>query len=121
MKTEEIKELFSKFESIVCDYNGVECWSARELYKLLGYVEWRNFLTIVQKAKVSCENSGMSISDHFVDVNKMIELAKGAQRSVDNILLTRYACYLVAQKVTPVNPKSPSLRITSQYRPVVQS
>ena len=97
MKTEEIKELFEKFESIVCEYNGVECWSARELYKLLGYIEWRNFQSIIQKAKASCENAGMSISDHFVDVNKMVELGSGAQRSIDNILLTRYACYLVAQ------------------------
>ena len=97
MKTKEIKELFEKFESIVCDYNGVECWSARELYKLLGYVEWRNFLTIVQKAKTACDNAGMGIKDHFVDVNKMVDLGSGSQRSVDNILLTRYACYLVAQ------------------------
>ena len=97
MKTEEIKELFEKFESIVCEYNGVECWSARELYKLLGYIEWRNFQSIIQKAKASCENAGMSISDHFVDVNKMVELGSGAQRTIDNILLTRYACYLVAQ------------------------
>ena len=97
MKTEEIKDLFNKFESIVCDYNGVECWSARELYKLLGYVEWRNFLTIVDKAKVACENAGENILYHFVDVNKMIRLGKGGQREVENYLLTRYACYLVAQ------------------------
>ena len=116
MKTEEIKELFSKFESIVCDYNGVECWSARELYKLLGYVEWRNFLTIVQKAKNACENAGMSISDHFVDVNKMIVLAKGAQRSVDNILLTRYACYLVARTAIHVSKKLLLPKTTLLYR-----
>ena len=97
MKTEEIKELFSRFESIVCDYNGVECWSARELYKLLGYVQWRNFQTIIQKAKVACENAGMSISDHFADVSKMVELGSGSQRQIDNYLLSRYACYLIAQ------------------------
>ena len=62
MKTEEIKDLFAQFESIVCDYNGVECWSARELYKLLGYVQWRNFLAIVDKAKTACENAGILTS-----------------------------------------------------------
>lgn len=72
-------------------------WSARELYKLLGYVQWRNFLTIIGKAKTACENAGMSITDHFVDVNKMVNLGSGSLREVDNILLTRYACYLVAQ------------------------
>lgn len=97
MKTEEIRELFSKFESIVCDYNGVECWSARELYKLLGYTQWRNFLPAVEKAKEACKGANEEVSYHFADVRKMIELAKGAQREVDNILLTRYACYLVAQ------------------------
>ena len=97
MKTEEIKDLFNKFESIVCDYNGVECWSARELHKLLGYVEWRNFLTIIQKAKNACNNAGMNISDHFVDVNKMVNIGSGSQRPIENYLLTRYACYLVAQ------------------------
>ena len=97
MKTEEIKELFSRFESIVCDYNGVECWSARELYKLLGYVQWRNFLTIIEKAKDACKGAGEEVSYHFADVSKMIELAKGAQRPIENYLLTRYACYLVAQ------------------------
>lgn len=97
MKTEEIKDLFNKFESIVCDYNGVECWSARELYKLLGYVQWRNFLAIVDKAKTACENAGMKVADHFADVSKTIAMPKGAEREVDNIMLTRYACYLVAQ------------------------
>ena len=97
MKTEEIKELFKQFESIVCDYNGVECWSARELHKLLGYTEWRNFQMIVDKAKNACVNAGMVVADHFVDVNKMVTLGSGAKRSVDDMMLSRYACYLVAQ------------------------
>lgn len=97
MKTAEIKELFVKFESIVCDYEGVECWSARELYPILGYTEWRNFTKVVDKAKVACENVGESISDHFVDINKMVILGSGAEREIDEIMLTRYACYLIAQ------------------------
>ena len=80
MKTEEIKELFTQFESIVCDYNGVECWSARELYPLLGYVQWRNFLTITEKAKTACFNAGENISYHFADVSKMVLLGSGSER-----------------------------------------
>ena len=97
MKAEEIKDLFNKFESIVCDYNGVECWSARELCNLLGYVQWRNFLTIVGKAKSACENAGMKVEDHFADVSKMVSLGSGSEREIDNMMLTRYACYLIAQ------------------------
>ena len=97
MKTEEIKDLFNKFESIVCDYNGVECWSAREMCNLLGYVQWRNFLTIVGKAKSACENAGMKVEDHFADVSKMVSLGSGSEREIDNMMLTRYACYLIAQ------------------------
>jgi DNA-damage-inducible protein D len=92
MKTEEIKELFKQFESIVCDYNGVECWSARELYKLLGYTQWRNFLPVIDKAKTACEQAGMSIDDHFADVRKMVSLGSGSERDLHNMMLTRYAC-----------------------------
>ena len=105
MKTEEIKELFKQFESIVCDYNGVECWSARELYKLLGYTQWRNFQPAIEKAKVACEQAEMVIDDHFADVRKMIGLGTGGQRDVDNYMLTRYACYLIAQNGDPRKPE----------------
>lgn len=97
MKTEEIKELFSKFESIVCDYNGVECWSARELQKLLGYAKWDKFLNVVEKAQLACINAGESIANHFPQVEKMVGIGSGASRPVIDVLLTRYACYLIAQ------------------------
>ena len=84
MKAEEIIELFQQFESIANEYEGVECWSARELSTLLGYAQWRNFENIIEKAKTACENAGQETAYHFADVSKMIELAKGAQREIND-------------------------------------
>jgi DNA-damage-inducible protein D len=97
MKTEEIKQLFELFEAVASEIEGVECWSARELQGLLGYSKWENFEKVIQKAKDACKNAGESIVNHFPDVRKMVELGSGTERAVDDILLTRYACYLVAQ------------------------
>ena len=96
MKRELIQKLHQSFEGCAHNDNGVEYWLARELQTLLGYTEWRNFLAVVSKARIACEQAGQAETDHFVDVNKMIGLAKGAQREVDDVALTRYACYLIA-------------------------
>ncbi|MEI6823654.1 MAG: DNA damage-inducible protein D [Bacteroidota bacterium] len=101
MEKETINKLNKSFEESAYEQDGVEFWLARELQKLLGYTDWRNFLNAVDKAKESCKTTGEEVSDHFVDVNKMIELGKGAQRKQEDIMLTRYACYLVAQNGDP--------------------
>ena len=97
MKSEEIIELFERFEQAATRINDVECWSARGLCPLLGYTDWRNFLKSIEKAKDACINAGEKESDHFVGINKMVSLGSGSQRSIEDILLTRYACYLIAQ------------------------
>ena len=101
MKANEIQELFNSFESIAIDYNGVECWSARELYPVLGYAKWERFKDALARAKDSCLNAGEPISDHFADVREMVTLGSGAQRQIDDVMLTRYACYLIAQNGDP--------------------
>jgi DNA-damage-inducible protein D len=97
LKSEEIKKMFTLLESVSAEIEGVECWSARELQLLLGYSKWENFSKVIDKAKESCENAGEKIEYHFPDVRKTIAMPKGAEKEIDDILLTRYACYLIAQ------------------------
>lgn len=97
MKSDEIRSLFAQFEAAASELEGVECWSAREMQNLLGYSKWENFEKVIQKAKDACRNAGEETDHHFPDVRKMITKGKGAKDEIDDILLTRYACYLVAQ------------------------
>lgn len=97
MKSAEIKQLFEQFEAAAVEIDGIECWSARELQELLGYSKWENFEKVIQKAKDACKNAGEETENHFPDVRKMVEIGSGTDRFVEDIALTRYACYLIAQ------------------------
>ena len=97
MKKEIVKKLRSKFEQLIRteEDTGVEFWLARDLQTVLEYARWENFINVIAKAKTACENSGYEIKDHFLDVTKMVELGSGAIRKVDDIALSRYACFLI--------------------------
>lgn len=98
MEKQIIQSLTESFESFAHKTEeGIEFWIARDLQHLLGYSEWRNFQKVISKAKTACELSRQNIQDHFVDVNKMVDIGSGAQKGIDDIMLTRYACYLIAQ------------------------
>ena len=101
MKKELVMTLRKTFEEHAYEEKGVEFWFARDLQVLLGYSEWRNFSNAIDKAKISCKNSKISVVDHFVDINKMVTLGSGSERGVSDIMLTRYACYLIAQNGDP--------------------
>jgi DNA-damage-inducible protein D len=89
------------FEDAAYEQDGVEYWMARELQVLLEYTQWRNFEQVIDKAKISCRTAGQNPDHHFADVSKMVALGSGAERSVDDYMLTRYACYLIAQNGDP--------------------
>ncbi len=102
MKKEIIQSLTKNFEEFANKTNeGIEFWLARDLQNLLGYEKWSNFLNVVEKAKISCQTNKQELSYHFADAGKTIEMPKTAVREVDDIMLTRYACYLVAQNGDP--------------------
>jgi len=93
------QKIFEDIRRITDD--GIEFWYGRELQQVLEYTEWRNFSKVVDKAKIACENSKQLVSNHFVDVNNMVQLGSGAQREIEDIMLTRYACYLIVQNSDP--------------------
>ena len=98
MEKAKLVELKAKFDSIINkeEKENVEFWYARDLQNQLGYKRWENFIEVIKKAMESCKNAGITIEDHFREVTKMINLAKGAKRQVEDYMLTRYACYLIA-------------------------
>lgn len=103
MDKKTVSRLTEGFNAIVqhISESDHEFWYARDLQEILGYTEWRNFLKIIDKAKESAGNSGAVIENHFVEVNKMVTIGSGAERSIDDVMLTRYACYLIAQNGDP--------------------
>ncbi|MDD9953334.1 MAG: DNA damage-inducible protein D [Candidatus Woesearchaeota archaeon] len=101
MESHVVTKLTKNFEDYAYEEEGIDIWFARDLKNLLGYEEWRNFLKVVEKAKKSCITAGNDVVDHFVGVNKKVTVGSDAEREIQDIMLTRYACYLIAQNGDP--------------------
>ncbi len=112
MQKEILAQLHTKFEGAAHHNDGVTFWYARDIQLLLEYTEWRNFSEVIEKAKTSCLNSDQLVDNHFVEVNKMVDLGSGSSREIKDLILTRYACYLIAQNG---NPKKDTIAFAQSY------
>lgn len=112
MKKEVIAKLTKNFEESAHTEQGIEFWMARDIQELLEYDKWSNFLNVIEKAKIACGNSSHVVSDHFADVGKMVSIGSGSTREIPDIMLSRYACYLIAQNG---DPRKESIAFAQSY------
>ena len=112
MKREIINKLTKSFEEAAHVEQGIEYWMARDIQEILEYDKWSNFLGVIEKAKIACQNASQTVKDHFAEVGKMVKLGSGSEREVLDIMLSRYACYLIAQNG---DPRKESIAFAQSY------